>query len=169
MLWGGFRELRRDLPELFNEKLTEWITKEMQKTVLWESKIITRKIYIMAGLIKINEKCPYQTVWYGPYMAQVREWYGVIYGTAMGRMWNWYGTWLLIGDPHVVSIIFFYGIATYFGKGGLHFLPSNFVSLFLFTTWVKVELIWKYTGRGKIAKLYGTGAESCVFIGWSWK
>lgn len=83
MLWGGLRELRRDLPELFDEKLTEWITKEMQKTVLWESEIITRKIYIMAGLIKINEKCPYQTVWYEPYMAQVREWYGVIYGTAV--------------------------------------------------------------------------------------
>ena len=49
-------ELRRDLPELFNEKTNEWITKEMQKTVLWESEIITRKIYIMAGLIKINEK-----------------------------------------------------------------------------------------------------------------
>ena len=33
-------------------------------------------------------------------MAQVREWYGVIYGTAMGRTWNWYGTWLPIGDPY---------------------------------------------------------------------
>jgi len=53
---GGLRELRRDLPELFDEKTTEWMTKEMQKTVLWEIEIITRKIYIMAGLIKINEK-----------------------------------------------------------------------------------------------------------------
>ena len=35
-------------------------------------------------------------------MAQVREWYGVIYGTAMGRIWNCYGTWLPIGDPPVI-------------------------------------------------------------------
>ena len=27
-----------------------------------------------------------------------------------------------------------------------------------------MEFIWKYTGRGKIAKLYETGAEICVFI-----
>ena len=38
----------------------------------------------------------YQTCWYGPYMAQVWEWYGVIYGTAMGHAWNKYGTWLAI-------------------------------------------------------------------------
>ena len=47
---GGMRELKRDLRELFDEKTTERITKEMQKIVLWESKTIARKI--MAGLIK---------------------------------------------------------------------------------------------------------------------
>ena len=47
---GGMRKLKRDLGELFNEKTSERITKEMQKRVQWESKTITRKI--MAGLIK---------------------------------------------------------------------------------------------------------------------
>ena len=54
-------------------------------------------------------------------MAQVREWYGVIYGTAMGRTWNWYGTWLPIGDPYVISIVFFYGSATYLAE--FHMFP----------------------------------------------
>ena len=41
---GGMRELKRDLRELFNEKITERILNELQKTVFWESKTITRKI-----------------------------------------------------------------------------------------------------------------------------
>ena len=47
---GGLRELKRDLRELLDQKTNERITKEMQKTVLWESETITRKI--MTGLIK---------------------------------------------------------------------------------------------------------------------
>ena len=47
---GGLRELKRDLQELFDEKTTEQMTKGMQKTVLLESKTITRKK--TAGLIK---------------------------------------------------------------------------------------------------------------------
>ena len=54
-------------------------------------------------------------------MAQVREWYGVIYGTAMGGTWNWYGTWLPIEDPLVISFVFFYGIATYLAE--FHMFP----------------------------------------------
>ena len=46
----GMRGLKRDLRELFDEKTPERITKEMQRTVSWESETISRKI--MAGLIK---------------------------------------------------------------------------------------------------------------------
>ena len=46
----GLRELKRDLRELLDQKTNERITKGMQKTVLWESETITRKI--MTGLIK---------------------------------------------------------------------------------------------------------------------
>ena len=47
---GGLRELKRDLRELFDAKTTERITKEMQKTVLWESETTTIKT--VTGLIK---------------------------------------------------------------------------------------------------------------------
>ena len=62
-------------------------------------------------------------------MAQVWEWYGVICGTAMGHTWNWFGTWLPIGDPHVISTVFFYGIATYFAE--FHTFPIFYGMAFI--------------------------------------
>jgi hypothetical protein len=44
-LGGGMKRLKDDIRELFNnEKDLHWISREMQKTVLWESETIMRKI-----------------------------------------------------------------------------------------------------------------------------
>jgi hypothetical protein len=49
-LGRGMRRLKDDIRELFNnEKDLHWISREMQKTVLWESKTIVRKI--LSGLL----------------------------------------------------------------------------------------------------------------------
>ena len=44
------RELKRNIREVFDEKTTERITKEVQKTGLWENETITEMI--MVGLIQ---------------------------------------------------------------------------------------------------------------------
>ena len=36
-------------------------------------------------------------------------------------LWHCYGTWLPIGDPHGISIVFFYGIAMYLAE--FHMFP----------------------------------------------
>jgi hypothetical protein len=49
-LGGGMKRLKDDIRELFNnEKDLHWISREMQKTVLWESETIMRKI--LSGLL----------------------------------------------------------------------------------------------------------------------
>ena len=49
-LGGGMKRLKDDVKELFkNEKDLQWICREMQKTELWESKTIMRKI--LSGLL----------------------------------------------------------------------------------------------------------------------
>ena len=49
-LGGGMKRLKDDVKELFeNEKELQWICREMQKTVLWESETIMRKI--LSGLL----------------------------------------------------------------------------------------------------------------------
>ena len=46
----GMKRLKDDIRELFNnEKDLHWISREMQKTVLWESETIMRKI--LSGLL----------------------------------------------------------------------------------------------------------------------
>ena len=49
-LGGGMKRLKDDVKELFkNEKELQWICREMQKIVLWESVTIMRKI--LSGLL----------------------------------------------------------------------------------------------------------------------
>ena len=46
-LGGGMKELKESIRQIFeydnNDKELEWISREMQKTVLWESKSLIRK------------------------------------------------------------------------------------------------------------------------------
>ena len=48
-LGGGMKKIKDDVKELKNEKDLQWICREMQKTVLWESETIMRKI--LSGLL----------------------------------------------------------------------------------------------------------------------
>ena len=49
-LGGGMKKMKDDVKELFkHEKDLQWICREMQKTVLWESETIMRKI--LSGLL----------------------------------------------------------------------------------------------------------------------
>ena len=49
-LGEGMKRLKDDVKELFkNEKELQWICRKMQKTVLWESETIMRKI--LSGLL----------------------------------------------------------------------------------------------------------------------
>ena len=48
-LGGGTKQLRGDVSELFDKKILKRVTNEMQKTVLWESETIMRKI--LSGLV----------------------------------------------------------------------------------------------------------------------
>ena len=49
-LGRGMKKMKDDVKELFrNEKDLQWICREMQKTVLWESETIMRKI--LSGLL----------------------------------------------------------------------------------------------------------------------
>ena len=47
-LGGGIRELKESIREIFeyenNDKELEWISREMQKTVPWESESLIRKV-----------------------------------------------------------------------------------------------------------------------------
>ena len=47
-LGGGIRELKESIREIFeyenNDKELEWISREMQKTVSWESESLIRKV-----------------------------------------------------------------------------------------------------------------------------
>ena len=50
---GGMKELIETIRQIFefgyNYKLLEWISREIQKTVLWESKSLIRKV--LSGLL----------------------------------------------------------------------------------------------------------------------
>ena len=52
-LGGGMKELKESIRQIFeydsNDKELEWIAREMQKTVLWESKSLIRKV--LSGLL----------------------------------------------------------------------------------------------------------------------
>ena len=52
-LGGGMKELKENIRQIFeydsNDKELEWIAREMQKTVLWESKYLIRKV--LSGLL----------------------------------------------------------------------------------------------------------------------
>ena len=52
-LGGGMRELKESIRDIFknenNDKELEWISREMQKTVLWESESLIRKV--LSGLL----------------------------------------------------------------------------------------------------------------------
>ena len=47
-LGGGMKELKESIRQIFkyenNDKELEWISREMQKTVLWESKSLMREV-----------------------------------------------------------------------------------------------------------------------------
>ena len=47
-LGGGMKEWKESIRQIFeyniNDKELEWISQEMQKTVLWESKSLVRKV-----------------------------------------------------------------------------------------------------------------------------
>ena len=47
---GGIKEMKSAIKELFDEKTTNKLANEMQKTVLWESETIIRKV--VSGLIE---------------------------------------------------------------------------------------------------------------------
>ena len=50
---GGMKELKETIRQIFefgnNYKLLEWISREIQKTVLWEIKSLIRKV--LSGLL----------------------------------------------------------------------------------------------------------------------
>ena len=52
-LGGGMKELKESIRQIFeyenNDKEPEWISREMQKTVLWESESLIRKV--LSGLL----------------------------------------------------------------------------------------------------------------------
>ena len=52
-LGGGMKELKKSNKQIFhydnNDKELEWISREMQKTVLWESESLIRKV--LPGLL----------------------------------------------------------------------------------------------------------------------
>ena len=52
-LGGGMRELKESIRDISknenNDKELEWISREMQKTVLWESESLIRKV--LSGLL----------------------------------------------------------------------------------------------------------------------
>ena len=52
-LGGGMKELRESIRQIFeyenNDKELEWISREMRKTVLWESESLIRKV--LSGLL----------------------------------------------------------------------------------------------------------------------
>ena len=52
-LGGGMKELKESIREIFeyedNDKELEWISREMQKTLLWESKSLIIKV--LSGLL----------------------------------------------------------------------------------------------------------------------
>ena len=52
-LGGGIRELKESIREIFeyenNDKELEWISREMPKTVIWESESLIRKV--LSGLL----------------------------------------------------------------------------------------------------------------------
>ena len=47
-LGGGMKELKENIRQIFkydnNDKVLEWISREIQKTVLWESESLIRKV-----------------------------------------------------------------------------------------------------------------------------
>ena len=52
-LGGGMKELKESIRQIFeyenNDEEPEWISREMQKTVLWESESLIRKV--LSGLL----------------------------------------------------------------------------------------------------------------------
>ena len=52
-LGGGMKELKENIRQIFkydnNDKVLEWISREIQKTVLWESESLIRKV--LSGLL----------------------------------------------------------------------------------------------------------------------
>ena len=52
-LGGGMKELKESIRQIFeynnNDKELEWISREIQKTVLWESESLIRKV--LSGLL----------------------------------------------------------------------------------------------------------------------
>ena len=52
-LGGGMKELKESIREIFeyknNDKKLEWISREMQKTALWESESLIRRV--LSGLL----------------------------------------------------------------------------------------------------------------------
>ena len=52
-LGGGMKELKENIRQIFeydsNDKELEWIVQEMQRTVLWESESLLRKV--LSGLL----------------------------------------------------------------------------------------------------------------------
>ena len=52
-LGGGMKELKESIRQIFeyenNDKELEWISREIQKTILWESKSLIRKV--LSGLL----------------------------------------------------------------------------------------------------------------------
>jgi len=49
-------------------------------------------------------KNPYQSWWYGTYMAQVWKKYGMNYGPYMVFLWPWYGLLPSISNPYLVTV-----------------------------------------------------------------